>query len=169
MATNLEFIKSASATGGVTSLSVTDCFSDRFDVYMISITTTNLNNTTHLYMRLLDSSNTEISANEYDNANLQMHSASAFSEQKNTNDTEFQYMGSYAGSEGLGLTIYVFNPFDSSSYTFVQRQSVSYGTNMVGYKSIGMHKSAEQCKGVLFTEKVTNSLNDIKVNVYGVK
>ena len=168
MAANLQFIKSESASG-VTSLSITDCFTDAYDVYMIQINTADLNNNTHLYMRLLDSSNAEISGAEYDNADLQLFSNSSFNEHRNTGDTEFQYMVSYGGTEGVGLTIYVYNPYNSSSYTFIQWQSVGYGSQMVGYKGIGVHDVAEQCKGVLFTEKVSNSLNNIKANVYGVK
>ena len=169
MATNLELIKTVTASGGVTSVSVTDCFNDRYDVYMILVTNVDLNSDTHLYMRLLDSSNTEISANEYDNANRQFQASSAFTDAKNTADTEFQYMASYQNGDGGGTIIYVYNPYDSGSYTFVQRASVSYGSETLGYKSIGMHTVAEQCNGVLFTEKVTNSINNVKIDVYGVK
>ena len=35
MSTNLEFIKSANTTTNVSSLSVTDCFSDKYDVYKV--------------------------------------------------------------------------------------------------------------------------------------
>ena len=37
MATSLQFIKSASASGGVNTLDISDCFSDEYDVYELII------------------------------------------------------------------------------------------------------------------------------------
>ena len=133
MATNLEFIKSAEVeraiNSGVTSLSVTDCFSDRYDVYMIRVSNLDLGNSTHLYMRLLDSANAEISANEYDNAQRQLQASSSSTDSKNTADTEFQYAGSYAADgDGdrnmiLGTKFFV-SPSDFFSYDFTNIISI---------------------------------------------
>ena len=46
MATELQFIKSASGSG-VSSLSVTDCFSEKYDVYAMTIPTLDQNSYFH--------------------------------------------------------------------------------------------------------------------------
>ena len=57
-----------------------------------------------------------------------------------------------AQNAGTGTSMYVYNPYDSSSYTFLmwQNSSGSSGTKMYGYKGISVHKSAEQITGFNF-------------------
>jgi hypothetical protein len=64
--------------------------------------------------------------------------------------------------------MYVFNPFNSSSYTFFQSQSVGYySSGLIGYKMIGVHTVAEQILGLEFFP--TSGTFDLTINVYGVK
>ena len=71
MAGSLEFIKSATGSN-VASVSVTDCFSAKYDVYMVSITKWNyVNSSVVAGMRFIDSGGSVISDSEYDHANLQ--------------------------------------------------------------------------------------------------
>ena len=168
MAGNLEFIKSATGSS-VSSLSVTDCFSDKYNVYMVSIT--KLDRTTAQYLRLkvIDSGGVDSTSN-YDLAALEMESSTSFAEIKNTNQDQFtsiQYQGTGA-DDGAGVSMYVFNPFNSSSYTFFQSQSVGYySSGLIGYKMIGVHTVAEQILGLEFFP--TSGTFDLTINVYGVK
>jgi len=169
---NLEFIKSASGTS-VSSLSVTDCFSADYDVYMISISDLDQANTnTYTNLRLLDSGGSVISASEYDYAELQMTSYTAFQENRNTGQTVmFDRLNFNKNTAtGVGITIYIYNPYDSSSFTFGQFQSVGVtdAVQRLGFKGIGVHKSAEQITGVnIFID--TGNIDSATVNVYGVK
>ena len=170
MATNLEFIKSASGTAS--TLDVTDLFSDRYDVYKIVIptfsrTTANWN----LEMRLLNSSGTPITT-LYDNAGLIMVSYGAFGEHRNPNNDCFDVIGYNTTDVGFGAVMYIYNPYDSSSYTFLQQQSLGWvnGSGLAGYKVIGVHKSAQQITGVQFgIYQSAGIMNNIEVSVYGVK
>jgi len=171
MATELQFIKSVSGTD-VSSIDITDIFSANYDVYQINIIEyINSDLSNFFYMRLLDSSGTVISATEYSWANLNMRGYSSFSENKSASDSAFNNIG-YSQSNSISSTannINIYNPYDSSSYTFANWQGALWvqGYGVSGAKAIGVHKSAEQITGVSFI--ANNSINSIKANVYGVK
>jgi len=170
MATNLQFIKSASGTS-VSSLSVTDCFSADYDVYEVTATfdkSTGASNWSSL--RFIDSGGSVISAAEYDYASLTLLSYAAYPEEKGTSQTgisrvNFLHTNLFGG--GTKFTIY--NPFDSSSYTFTNFQNASTETLLIGGKVIGVHKSAEQITGLNIVGDSAYTFNNITVNVYGVK
>jgi len=169
MATNLQFIKSQSGTD-VSTLSVTDCFNADYDVYAIYLTKIDTTQDNSSRIRLLDSGGSVISASEYDTANLRLRANAGFEELRYTGQTYFQYMISIRQQnyDGAGLMMYVFNPYDSGSYTFIQYQETSYSTNYLGYKSIGVHKSAETITGF----QILNTAGDyqsVGFSVYGVK
>jgi hypothetical protein len=176
MATNLEFIKSASGTD-VNTLSITDCFSDKYDVYKVVGHTADYRTTgtgvISLRHRLIDSGGSVISDNEYDSARLLMKAETSFDNDKFTS-LSYMYdtiqLGNY---ENGGSVNYVFNPNDSSSYTFMLGQGAGgYDTannRFRGVKQIGVHKVAEQITGLnIFSSN--GSVNfDLTVSVYGVK
>ena len=174
MATNLQFIKSVSGTS-VTSLSVTDCFSANYDVYYLSITKIDQSSTgTFVYHRLLDSSNVAISDSSYDQAILILESNGAFGQWRTTNQSSGFGIAGYGMrdiEDGMGNGAYIFNPYNSSSYTFFTAQSsfiLNAGTTMEGYKTISVLKSAEQCNGIQLNAGVGDFTN-IKATIYGVK
>ena len=68
--------------------------------------------------------------------------------------------------------MYIYNPFDSSSFTFYTVQSsfiVLGGTTLEGYKKIGVLKLAQQLSGIKFTCGNSGTYDNITVNIYGVK
>jgi len=72
MATNLQFIKSASATS-VSSLQITNCFNANYDVYKVVIDNDNGSNN-DLFIRVINDSGTVISSgSKYDYANLELN------------------------------------------------------------------------------------------------
>ena len=171
MATNLQFIKSVSGTS-VTNFDITDIFSSNYDVYQIQIIEYINDDLSDFFnMRFLDSGGTVISATEYSWANLNMRAYASFTENKSASDSAIQNIG-YSQSDAdstVGNNIIIYNPFDSSSYTFCSWQTASFvaGFGGLGAKGIGVHKSAETISGVRFY--FGNSANSIKANVYGVK
>jgi len=169
MAGNLEFIKSETGTS-VSSLEVTDCFSDKYDVYQVIMTdfvnTVNLNPN----YQLINSSGV-VTTNTYDWATLIPESVGTFGEVRNTNVNYIGLIGVvYANATlGIGTFTSVFNPYDSSSYTFFNSQASStYNGNTYGYKVIGVEKTAQQITGINLTNR-GNGTFSATVNVYGVK
>jgi hypothetical protein len=175
MATNLQFIKSVTANNS-TSLSIDEVFTTDYDVYYISLQGFDDDNVvaSRWYYRFLDSTGTVITASEYDYAGLDMRSGTAFAERRGTNaigmDLYFVTDSGtgYAGTGG----IYVFNPADTGSYTFLTAQTSSFSdeTNLLGTKAVGVHKVAEAIRG--FNISVFSGVHNLqngKMSVYGVK
>ena len=171
MAGSLEFIKSETGTS-VSSLSVTDCFSANYDVYQAVIGVSGLSTGQGwTKLRFLDSGGTEINQTEYDYASLGLLSYSSFIEEKNTSVTFIDRIHHISTvSTGANTWINIFNPYDSSSYTFTQSQSNGNVStpNLVGNKAIGVHKVAEQLSGIILYPS-SGTFDSIEVSVYGVK
>ena len=166
---NLKFIKSASGTS-VSNLSTTDCFSSKYDVYLIKIKSDGSADT-EMRFRFLDSTNTVINSASYDYASLNLFSSSTFTENKNTNQTYIDRIVSpRSATNGSGSAIvYAFNPFDSSSYQFLTYQGTAQSTSTTnGRKGIGVLKSAEQCNGFQIFPQ-TGTFDSINVSVYGLR
>ena len=73
-----------------------------------------------------------------------------------------------------GLKAIIYNPFDSSSFTFVEWQGAInvHGFGGAGAKAIACHKNAEQITGVNFRAGASaspNSIDSIKAYVYGYR
>ena len=122
-------------------------------------------------LRFLDSGGSVISASEYDFATLDMYANASFAELRGTSQTSIPNFGlSNSGADDFGgVSMYVYNPFDSSSFTFVSGQTSSqHSGGGRGSKFIGMHESAEQLSGMQFG-RVSGTIDNLTVNVYGVK
>tara|TARA_R100001460_G_scaffold107696_1_gene156847 strand:- start:543 stop:1082 length:540 start_codon:yes stop_codon:yes gene_type:complete len=179
MVGNLQFIKSATGSD-VASVSVTNCFSDNYDVYMVSISKWKYVGTSNAGgMRFIDSGGSVISDSEYDFADLQMRNYAAYQELKpstfgSSTSTSILCGMDTSNANGPaiheGFTAYVYNPFNSSSYTFTNFQDASVYdvNNMLPYKGVGVHKSTEQITGINFLNRGTGNIS-ATINVYGVK
>ena len=171
MAGNLEFIKSASGTS-VSSLSVTDCFSDKYDVYMIQMNDYDTSATAESRFRFLDSGGSEVTTSAYDNANLVLRAGASFLEEKNTGlDYIKNFTYATTTNVGVGNTIMVFNPYDSASYSFILYQTAHFQVSnnyMEGRKSIGVLKQSATHSGFKIYPN-TGTLDKITISVYGAK
>ena len=163
---NLEFIKSASGTS-VSSLSVTDCFSADYDVYQVLVSNIDQATAQYFWVRLIDSGGVDSTSN-YDDATLIMKPSTTFGQERNANQNAFtRFLYNSTGTTGGNLNLYVYNPYDSSSYTFLGVQGIGEGLYW-GSKGIGVHTVAEQITGIHFLAGAGN-LDNIDVSVYGVK
>jgi len=171
MAGNLEFIKSTTGSS-VTSLDVTDCFSADYDVYQFNLVQFDRATADFAGIRFLDSGGTVITANEYDWAHMNMRSYSTFAERRATNNSYIDGLA-YSQTTSLDTTTgavwNIFNPYESSSYTFTKGQSsvMVDGYGVTAFKAIGVHKSAEQITG--FQIYTAGTSFNATVKVYGVK
>ena len=169
---NLEFITSASATS-VTSLSVDDCFSDKYDVYLTIVEVTNVSSTFNNISYRYRNSSGDVSTTTYDYAHIDLTAYTAFAEGRATNSTGLlavQFADDVQGDVSEGIA-YHFNPYDSSSYTFCTNQNNGQSSSgMFGRKGIGVEKTAQQITGI--TVKSLNGgteTGDFNIKVYGVK
>ena len=173
MISSLKFIKSTSGSS-VGTLDVTDIFSSSYDVYQITIAKMEQTNNGWNEMRFLDSGGSVISDSEYDNAVLELKDYATYSEYRALAQNKIEtimYSGTGSAVAG-GLSMYIYNPYDSSSYTFLTLQSNGYrsGTGQIGSKQISVHKSAERISGLHFISGGSGSeFTTLDVSVYGVK
>ena len=178
MATNLEFIKSATVSSGVTTVNVDNVFSADYDVYYCNIIGLyhNLDVSNGVEgIRFIDSGGSVISAAEYDYAVLIMSASSAFTDTTRATGANYLNMNIFtdqlSDSGGANLGFYVFNPYDSSSYTFTKSEMAGKNTSdFYGHKGIGVHKVAETIRGFqLYESNVARTFGGGQINVYGVK
>ena len=171
MATNLEFITSATGSS-VNTLDIDDCFSADYDVYFCTMTKiqhiTDLNSP--VYFRFKYSGGVDSTAN-YDYARLGMKAYATFTETRGTNATSA--LVSYANQDldaSTGTRFYIYNPYDSSSYSFYSGIfSHYYQTNgLEGYRGIWTHTVAQQNTGFRLLMN-GSEVADLEINVYGVK
>ena len=167
MAGNLEFIKSASGTS-VSSLSVTDCFSSEYDVYQVTVTKLQTSTSANIDVRFVNSGGV-VSTSTYDEAILVLFSNTTFTEIRSTGVTSIGGISFGNGATtGASINMTVFNPNDSSSYTFLTDQSNAWTGVLQGYKGIGVEKTAQTITGINFFPS-TGTLTEMEIAVYGVK
>jgi hypothetical protein len=168
MATNLQFIKSASGIG-VTTLTVADCFSSAFDTYFFSVSKGRMSDNAYTQLRFMDSSGTLINQTEYDYASLDMYANTGFTNLRNTNQSSIpNFALAQSGVDDFGgISAFIYSPYKSDLYTFVTIQSSSYSTEGRGTRNIGVHKSEEQLSGIQLNRSSGASF-DMTINMYGV-
>jgi len=162
---NLEFINSFSTTSAST-LSADNVFTTDYDVYKIVMTPMDKSTDSEHLFRFLDSGGSEISSSNYDYASLEMYGHTGFFERRTTGAGSIAYLGYGDRNQA---TMYVYNPADTGSYSFVQYQS-SGGTSTLlrGEKGIGVLKLSALHRGFIIRAN-TGTYSDLTVSIYGVK
>ena len=167
---NLRLIKETTGSS-VSSISITDVFNADFDIYYLTMTTNDLSSATDNNYRFINSSGSTISSASYDYASLFMTFYSAFTEGRATSGTSALGVSfGNNGSEGFGLSMYIFNPFNSSAFSFAIVQSVfdyPAGGNQ-SYKSISVLKSATSCTGIEYFPS-SGTYDNVNMRVYGLR
>ena len=170
----LRLINQTSASS-VSSVSVTDVFSSDFDLYKISIVDIGVaSGSGWTNMKLIDSSGSTISS-DYDWGNLALLSYSSFVEGRTQNTSVLDQIIHLDSTidVGSGANLWVFRPFDSSSYTFIINESSGIGyssgaLSLVG-KMIGVHKATTSIAGFAIFPDDTTTFTDIAIRTYGLR
>jgi len=171
---NLELIKTATGTS-VSTLSVTNCFNDDYDVYAVILGKSDVVSSAPFYRyRLIDSGGSVISGAEYDSAGLRMVAASSFSESRNTNETYMTGISSSTGdltAEGGVAITYIYQPYNSNRYTFAKTVSVNANASsqLQGFNMVQVHKVQEQITGIHILSDPSRTFENVEISVYGVK
>ena len=172
---NLRLINETEITSNVTTINITDVFSEDFDIY--KITTKNLSATIGSsfawnQLRLINSSGSILTSAVYDMAQLQCLDNASFGELKSTNQTSLQYFINYSNTTGgEGGTFYLFNPFSSSSYTFAIKQVSEWGNSgrHETYKGIGVFKNTSSCTGFNIFNVSGYNFGSGAIKTYGLR
>ena len=170
---NLRLINETTVSSGVATVNITDVFSSDYDIYKIVSTANILDADKDIYMRYINSSGSIVSASNYDTATLTMKGHSSYSETPSTK-VNINYGGLFnltSGNESGGAVEYVFNPTDTSSYTFGINQSIGmYSTGTYGTKGIRVLKQTNSITGIhLYNGESTDNFGGGTVKIYGLR
>lgn len=149
----------------VNTVNVTDVFSADFDIYKITYD----DGGQYGFLRFINSSGSVMSDASYDTARHNLILNNTFTETRAVSDTNGIYAFTESSSaDGGGNVLYVFNPFLSSSYTFVIAQTVDIqtGTNHRIARGIGVHKNASSMGGFQLNG---NAGVDGTLRTYGIR
>tara|TARA_R100000426_G_scaffold12762_1_gene12640 strand:- start:794 stop:1324 length:531 start_codon:yes stop_codon:yes gene_type:complete len=176
MATQLEFINKTDITDGVVTVNVDNVFSSQYEIYQIIFDGVfhNLDVSNGIEgIRFIDNSGSVISGSEYEYAVHNLIANSSYTETRSTSATEIQLVliaDQLSDGQANGV-LTVYNPNDSSSYTFTNFQGMGKNSSQArGQKAVGVHKNAETIRGFQLVE--TNSGRPFgggSIITYGVK
>ena len=171
---NLRLINETTATDGVLSVTVTDLFSEDFDIYQITFSDFQSNGAFGLDFRFVNTSGSEISASNYDRAKYYMPAYTSFGEVRATNQNYIDRFIDMAGYSATGQssfgTCYVFNPYSNSSYTFYIAQGGLVGSNTSLTKSIGVLKNTDRVGGIkVYSDDGVDTFKTLKIRTYGLR
>lgn len=175
---NIRLINETNASS-VAKVTINDLFSADYDIYKLQFT--NLvqatSTATFSFIRFLNASGSEVSNSNYDTGKLVTRAGGAFSHTFYNGQSYLwnQIYNVVNESDFGGGTMYVFNPYSSSEYTFTLSQSffryngTSGGTTgHEGYKSVGVLKETTRLTGACFTND-TGNFTSFGVRVYGIR
>lgn len=170
MATNLQFIQQTSTDGKVTNFDLQNIFDKGYEQYNIFLKINDSSGDGYIGLKFYDSSDSLITASEYDHAGIEFKSNTSFDNSwRSVSTTQIApIMTGGNPSTGGGALIRIINPDNSSTFTFVSAQSsMTNSSNLRGTKTIGVHKNAEQITGVRFAG--VSHTYDTTATIYGVK
>ena len=171
---NLRLINETTVASGVATVNITDVFSSDYDIYKIVSTANILDADKDIYMRYINSSGLIVTDSNYDTATLTMKGHSSYSETPSTK-VNINYGGLFnltSGNESGGAVEYVFNPTDTSSYTFGINQSLGMYGSTGGYvtKTIRVLKQTNSITGIhLYNGESSDNFGGGTVKIYGLR
>ena len=173
---NLRLLDETTITSGETTVDITDVFSADYDIYKIVTNGISTVGTTQTDcdLRFINSSGSVISASDYNYAHQMMRADASFTTQNSTGDTElYRFFGESVDQEpedGSSVS-YIYNPFDSTDYTFATYQSVvASATLKISMKGVGVLKQTASMTG--FQVRDNNGSRPFaggKINTYGLR
>tara|TARA_Y100001963_G_C6779707_1_gene449216 strand:+ start:1137 stop:1664 length:528 start_codon:yes stop_codon:yes gene_type:complete len=171
---NLRLIKELSISAGVSKSDITDCFNSDYKVYRVVASSILGSNNMRIDIRFISSGGSVVTG-DYDNATLEFKVDSAYNEQRYTS-LDYLKNISYASADNFGgFEMFVYNPFESTSYTFYG--SAGYGgfvgdsgaTNNINNKGIGVLKEQSCITGLSILHSNTTSGTTGRIKVYGLR
>ena len=167
---NLRLINETEITSGVNTLSVTDVFTNDFDIYKIVLSDVSTGANSILQYRLINSAGSVISSSSYDRANLNLRDNTSFAEYANTSTSAgFGFESVGASGEGYSSVVYIFNPTNTSSYTFGLYQAMGITSSLVrGNKGIGVLKQTSSITGINIFQ-TGSAFSYLNIKTYGLR
>ena len=171
---NLRLINETAITTA-NSVSTTNVFTNDFDIYQVTVTDLSSDATAHTnaFLRLVNSSGSVVTTSIYEFARMDMTETGSFGELRGQNQTYMRYlaMAKDQSPEVTALNYYIFNPFSSSSYTFVLQQATGLIANVMRIgKGIGVLEEFSSITGInIGLEESTTNMTSGTIRTYGLR
>ena len=170
---NLIQIKEVTADGTAATLDITNIFSADYDIYKIT-STSHQNSDTHtgLHLRFIDSGGSVITAGDYDYGRVRLKTDNNTLHERLENQSRITNQFGLADlhPEGSTTVTYVFNPFNSSTYTFTTEETLwTYTGQIEMRKGIGVLTQTASMTGIRAYLDANTITNKTKIRVYGIK
>ena len=170
----LRLINQTEISSGVSSVDVTDVFSADFDIYKIIVTNlaTVGTSSTATDMRLIRASGSVNDNSSYDDAYTNMKAETSFQEVRETGQQQLNNIFGVPDQspEVSSSVTYVFNPFQTTTYTFVVNESSRFaGGNFRGQKYIGILEELDSMSGFRLFETNTRPFASGTIRTYGLR
>lgn len=171
---NLRLINETTTQAGVQTVNITDVFSDDFQIYKIVGANMLGNNATASgnNMRFINSSGAVITSG-YSYAQQVSKGEASASENRGSEVRLFNFFNSIDDSGASPSNVgYVFNPTDSSSFTFAMWQSIGRPSNNLRmYKGIGVYPQLASITGfqVELNESASEFAGGGTILTYGLR
>ena len=165
---NLRLLNETTISSSISSITITDLFTDDFDIYKVIITAEAVS-VTDANLRLVNSAGSIVTSSQHDSAILILRANSSFTELRTQNDSKFNRFGGIYDPEGGSFVYYIFNPTNSSSFTFLTAQGqATDGGNGRGFKQIGVLTETTSITGLNFVFNDDN-VDAGKIRTYGLR
>lgn len=173
MATSLHFINQTTITSPVSTLDITNVFSEEYKIYKITATgITTAGSTTYAALKLINAAGSVLSDTSYTAAYLSCKTNAGFGEAKNSGIAYWQeFFGDGDESpEGSAGANYIINPFSDASYTWqTQNTFHSQGGIHRAYKGMGVYAQTTSCTGFhIMATELSQDLTGGVITTYGV-
>ena len=171
MAGSLIKIAETTVSSGVSSVSLVGIDST-YDVYKLIISGLEADtNQSAVQIRVTKSGTADTTSN-YDEASKQFKAYNTFTDDSDTNDTEwgFNTIGTPSGS-AFNLTAYLFNFANASEYSFVtfENATADTTTDFRGKQGGGVHTVASASDGINVFLSTGGNIDSGTLSLYGLK
>lgn len=165
-------LKKVEVTSSVNSVNVL-AFTEEYDTYIVSLKNIELSSATYIHARVIDFADISIPNNKYDYfTEYGPSTGTTWTSESNTDAVEWESLSFQgAGSDYHGsITMHVFNPASSTSYTSYISQSVGFRNTpaVYGWNSIGNFEALDPIKGIEFFPRV-GTIDNVIIHVYGIR
>ena len=171
-----ELVSTISADSTSTSMTITDVFSENYNIYkVVSNLHANTANNESLFVSFVDALGSPITSSNYETAH---HMNRAYNVELDRPTSKLaqtnMYVWSLSSSNegGGGCVAWVFQPYSTSSYTYLTVDNVGNapGSGVAGTKGIGVLKLTTQVTGLyIYSPNNYNFNANSKISIYGVK
>ena len=165
---NLRLLNETTISSSISSITITDLFTDDFDIYKDTITAEAVS-VTDANLRLVNSAGSIVSSSQQDTALHILRANSSFSELRTQNDDKLSRFGGLYDTTGGSFVYYIFNPTSTSLFTYLLAQGqATDGGNGRGFKQIGILSETTSITGLNFVFNEDN-VDVGKIRTYGFR